>query len=291
MNKESNCSEPGPAWCWNVSRGRSSTTSLNEKFQCLFTLAVKDFLFMCKLNLLSFSLKTFLLALPSQILLKISSLPSCSSPLDTERLLSSHLGAFSSSDWTVPAHTACPHKRGVPCLGSFVRHSSGHSPTGLCLSCPENSTSGCSTPGENTPTHSRGAGSPPSTCWPLFFFFFFFYPAQNMVSFLVCKGTLLANVQLVTPVPPSLFWMGCAQPFHLPACIGNEGFLDPSARAFVWICWTLWGSPGPTAQACLGLPGWHPVPLVCWLHFTAWCHLQMCWECTRPHCQCRWLRY
>jgi len=57
-----------------------------------------------------------------------------------------------------------------------------------------------------------------------------------------------------------------------------------------WICWTSWGSPGHTAQACLGPSRWHPVPLVCWLHPIAWYRLQTCWGCTWPHCWSHWWR-
>ena len=62
----------------------------------------------------------------------------------------------------------CPHRGGVPPFGSFLWPSSGCTQTGLCLSCMEDSTSGCSTPGEASPAQSRGVGSPPFTCWPHF---------------------------------------------------------------------------------------------------------------------------
>ena len=60
----------------------------------------------------------------------------------------------------------CCHRRGVPSLGLFSWPSSGHATTGPHLSCTEDSTSGCSIPGETSPAQSRGAGLPPLTCWP-----------------------------------------------------------------------------------------------------------------------------
>ena len=51
---------------------------------------------------------------------KVFPLLSCSSSLDTERLLSGHLTTFSSPGWTAPAPLACPHRIGLPSLGSFL---------------------------------------------------------------------------------------------------------------------------------------------------------------------------
>ena len=81
-------------------------------------------------------------------------------PLDTERLLSGHLRAFSSSGWKFTALSACTYRGGV---GSFLWHFSGHAPTRLCLSCTEGHTSGHNTPGEISSKKSRGAGHLP---WP-----------------------------------------------------------------------------------------------------------------------------
>jgi len=44
-----------------------------------------------------------------------------------------------------PALSACPHRTSIPSLGSCLWPSSGCTPTGLCLSCTEDSTSGRST--------------------------------------------------------------------------------------------------------------------------------------------------
>jgi len=54
-----------------------------------------------------------------------------------------------------------------------VFHPSDHfcifAPTGPCFSRAEAYRAGCSTPGGVSPEQSRGADSPPLTCWPLFF--------------------------------------------------------------------------------------------------------------------------
>jgi len=39
-----------------------------------------------------------------------------------------------------------------------------------------------------------------------------------------------------------------------------------SCKTCTWLCWTSWGAPGCTAQACLGLSRWHPIPQVCQPH-------------------------
>jgi len=52
------------------------------------------------------------------------------------------------------APSSCSHRRGIPSLGSFLWPSSGCAPTGPCLSCTEESTSGRSTP---VRSHQRGA--------------------------------------------------------------------------------------------------------------------------------------
>ena len=69
-----------------------STTSLGNVFQCLTALTLKDLFLISNLNLLSLSLKPFPLVLSPQTL--VCPLLSYSSPLDTERPLSGHLGVF-----------------------------------------------------------------------------------------------------------------------------------------------------------------------------------------------------
>ena len=57
---------------------------------------------------------------------------------------------------TSPALSACPCRRGVPSLGSFLWPFSCHAPTGPCLSCTEDFTSGCSIPGEVSQCRAEG---------------------------------------------------------------------------------------------------------------------------------------
>ena len=79
---------------------------------------------------------------------------SCSSPLDTERLLSGHFRTFLSPGLTAPAFSACPHRRDVPFCVSFLWPFSGRTPIGLCLSCTEDSTSGLNTQNEASPVQT-----------------------------------------------------------------------------------------------------------------------------------------
>jgi len=106
-----------------------------------------------------------------------------------------------SPGWTAPALSACPCSRGVSPLGSFSWPSSGYAPTGLCLSCTEDSTSRCTTPCEVSPVQSRGAGSPPLTCWPWFFWWIqFAFWAVRACCYLMPSTS-----------NPSLFQESCAQ--------------------------------------------------------------------------------
>jgi len=70
----------------NVSWDGASPTSLGNLCQDFTTLIVKNFFFISSLNLPSFNLKPFPLALSQQALLKNLS-PSYKPPLSTERLL------------------------------------------------------------------------------------------------------------------------------------------------------------------------------------------------------------
>ena len=126
---------------------------------------------MFNLNLPSFSLKSFPLVLSPQTL-QMSLF--CYSNfrywnLDTERPLSGLPRAFSSPGWTAPALSTCLNRKGVPSLGSFLLHSSRHTPTDPCLSWTEDSTFGCSTPSGVSLAHSRGAGWPALPWWPCVF--------------------------------------------------------------------------------------------------------------------------
>jgi len=82
-------------------------------------------------------------------------------------------------------------------------------PTAPCLSCAESSRAGCRTPGGVSSWQSRGAESPPMTCWP-----HFFGAAQDMVGLLACKCTLVAHVQLFThQYPQVLLGRAALNPF------------------------------------------------------------------------------
>jgi len=67
---------------------------------------------------------------------------------------------------------------------------------------------------------------------------------------------------------PGPFWKGCAPSLHPPVCTDSGDCYNPGARPCIWVCWTSWGSPGPTSPACLGPSGCHPAPQVCWSHYT-----------------------
>jgi len=73
-------------------------------------------------------------------------------------------------------------------------------------------------------------------------------------------------------VCPSPFQQDCALSFLSLSCIDSGGCRNPGTRFCIWICWTSWSSPGPTAWACLILSGWPPFLCACWSHHTSWCH-------------------
>jgi len=125
--------------------------------------------------------------------------------LDTERLLSGLPRAFSSPRWTAPALSACPGRRGVPSLWSFLWPSSGSAQTGPHLSCTEDSTSGLTTPDEVSPAQHRGTGSPPS----LPASHSAFDAAQDIVDFLGCECMLWAHLYFPIHQYPksSLAWL------------------------------------------------------------------------------------
>ena len=60
-------------------------------------------------------------------------------------------------------------------------------------------------------------------------------------------------------------------------------------RPYTWLYGNSWGSPGPTAQVCLGPSGWHPVLQMCLLHHIAWC--QTFWGCNQFNYQSYWQRF
>ena len=83
---------------------------------------------------------------------------SCRPSPGTGRLQSGLPRTFSSAGWTASILSAWPHSRGTPSLWP--------APTAPCLSCAGGSRAGCRTPGGVSREQSRGAESPPLTCWP-----------------------------------------------------------------------------------------------------------------------------
>ena len=88
--------------------------------------------------------------------------------------------------------------------------------------------------------------------------------AYSFMLHLTPRVTSLSFIQLMTgkttdtdgpcpayhpPVPPGPFWQGYALSLHLPPCITIGGCCNPGARFCMWLCWSSWSSPGPTAQA------------------------------------------
>ena len=146
----------------SVSRDGEPTPSLGNLLQCLTTLIIKNLFLISNLNLPSFSWKPFPLVLSQPTLLQSLSPSFLQPPLDTERPLSGLTETFSSLCTEQP-------QLSQPVLLGEVFHTLQHfcDPPleGPCLSCTEDSTSGCSTPGEASAAQSRGAGAPPSPCW------------------------------------------------------------------------------------------------------------------------------
>jgi len=129
---------------------------------------------------------------------------------------------------------------------------------------------------------SRRRGSPLLPCWSHFFGCSIGYSWLSGLWVHIAGSCLACH----PPLPPGHFWQGCIQSFHPLDSIVSGGCLDPDLRPCIWICWTSWHSRGPTAQAYVGLSGWHPVPRACQLYHMAWCHPQTCRECTWSPCQC-----
>jgi len=117
-----------------------------------------------------------------------------------------------------------------------------------------------------SPVQSRGTESLSLTYWLCFFWCSSGY-SQFSGLWGLTAGSHPASHPSVSPSPSQ---QDAARPSYPPACIGIGDCCNPSARPCNRICWISWDSPGPTAWACLGLPAWHPVPCVCWLHPTAW---------------------
>jgi len=111
------------------------------------------------------------------------------------------------------------------------------------LSCTVDSLCGRNTP-EASPVQSRKAESPPWTMLLLM------QPRIWLLSGL--WGHITGSCSASNPpVPVSSFQQSCAQCFHPLACICCGGCLNPGTGPCTWICWTSWGSPGPTVHVCL----------------------------------------
>lgn len=113
------------------------------------------------LNLPSFSLKPFFIVLLQQTLIRVH-------PLLSYNPCKRYWKATIRSPWSfLFSRLNCPnsHRGGIPSLGWFLCPSSKHSPTGPCLSCPEDSISGESTPGKVSSVQSRGVGSMSLSCY------------------------------------------------------------------------------------------------------------------------------
>ena len=138
-------------------------------------------------------------------------------------------------------------------------------------SCAGGSRAGCRAPGRLSPELSRGAESPPSTCWPRCLWC---SPGYSWPSGLRAHTGGLCPA-FHPPVPPSPSRQGCSQSLLPPAYTDSRGCPDPEAGPCTWPCRTSWGSHRPTFQACPGPSGWRPVLLTCRLHQSAWCHQQL----------------
>ena len=93
-------------------------------------------------------------------------------------------------------------------------------PTGSCLSCTEDSTSGWGAPAEVPQQRVEGQDHLPDL----------------LNASLDAVGTLLTHVQLTIHEYPQLLFGGCALSLHLPACTDSGDCHDPGARPHTWIC-------------------------------------------------------
>jgi len=218
----------------NVSRDKALTKTQGKLFQCLNIFTIEDFFLISNLNLPSSSSESFPLVLTDAAEDSVPFLPS----LRYWKICCQVSPDFSSGDWIALALSACPCKGGVSSLGSFLWPLSGHAPTGPHLSCMEHSKSGHSTPGEGSPALSRGAGSPPLTCWPCFF-----GAVQDAVGFLGCEGTLLAHVQLDIHWYSQALFCSAVLYAYIPWFILIVGFAPRTRCKILPLDLFLWGSP------------------------------------------------
>ena len=111
--------------------------------------------------------------------------------------------------------------------------SSGSAPAGLCPSFAEGSRAGCRIPGGLSPERSRGAESPPSTCWPRCFRCSPGYGWPSRLRVHIASSCPAFH----PPAPPSPSLQGCSQSLHPPNCIVPGDCPDPGAgpRTLAWL--------------------------------------------------------
>jgi len=127
---------------------------------------VKNFLLTSNLNLSSFSLKPFHLALSLSVKVHLPLVYKL--PLRTARSKWGLSGAFFSIDWTSPAPSTSRH-RSVPAVWSSLWLFSRPTPTGLHFSCAGGPRLECSTSDGALQVQCRRGQPPPSPYWPLLF--------------------------------------------------------------------------------------------------------------------------
>ena len=117
----------------------------------------------------------------------------------------------------------------------------------------------------------------------------FLMQSRILLAFWAASSHCWIILSFSSSAPPSPS-RGCSQSILHPACICGWDCTNPGARLRRWTYWTSWSSHRPTSPACQGPCGWHPFPLACWSHHTAWCHWQTFWQCIQSHCRCCWRR-
>lgn len=183
---------------------------------------------------------------PAHPWMSLMSLLSYSSPLVTEKPILVLPGAFSCHfEQPKLSQPVLAGKEFHP-LNYFLWPSNGHTTKSPCLSCTQNSISGCIIPGEIWPVQCKSFSL---VFWPCFFWC---SPGKFWLSKLWghTAGSCAASYLQVTS---STFCQGCSLSFQPPASTDS---CDPGATPSTWICWILWCSPGP----CLGLSQWHHIP-------------------------------
>jgi len=136
-----------------------------------------------------------------------------------ERLLSTLPAAFPSLGCTAPA-PSLPSQGGVLSLGPFSWPCSGHTAAAPCLSCTEVSTSGCSTPGDVSPVHSRDARI---TSLTLLATLLLMQPIIWLAFWAVRAHWFMSSCQY----PPNHFQQGCVLSLCPPAGTDSRNCCGP----------------------------------------------------------------